>query len=71
MSREFNPITPRARALVAGIAVLAAAVVVWSVLALAGHYDDEFLRVSKAQAAAATQHAQAPKSAKGAHADHG
>ena len=71
MKREFDPITPRTRALTAGAAVIATAGIVWSVLALAGHYDDEFLQVAKAQSVVATQHAQAPVSAHAATARHG
>ena len=65
MNREFNPLTPRARLLSAGTAVLATAGIVWSVLTLAGHYDDEFLQVAKAQAAVSTPHAVAPTAAAG------
>jgi hypothetical protein len=71
MNRQYNPLAPRARILFAGMAALAAVGVVWSILALAVHYDDEFVQEAKAQPAVVTQHAQAPAAVHGAQARHG
>ena len=56
----FNPNTSRTRTLSVCAAVLATAGMAASVLALASHYDDEFLQVARAQTAISTQHAMAP-----------
>ena len=71
MNREYNPLTNRARAMSAGAAVIATAGIVLSVLGLAGHYDEQFLRVSKTQSATTVQHAQAPAAAHGNKINHG
>ena len=63
MNSPFNPIPTRTRILSAGTALLATAGLLWGVLALAGHYDDEYLQVARAQVATTTQHAQAPAAA--------
>jgi hypothetical protein len=54
MSRQYNPVARRARILFAGMAALAAVGVVWSILALAVHCDDEFVQQAKAQPAVVT-----------------
>jgi hypothetical protein len=66
MNRQYNPVTPRARAPFAGVAALAKAGMVWAVIALAVRDDDEFVREAKAQAAVVTQHALAPAAASAA-----
>ena len=71
MNGEFNPLTARARAVSAGTAVVATFATIFLVLALAGHYDDEFLQVARAQSATGTRHATAPASAHAALASHG
>ena len=57
MNREFEPIGPRARIASAASALLATGGILWSVLALAGHYDVEYLQVARAQSAAHAQQA--------------
>ena len=42
--------------LLAGTAALATAGIDWSVLALAVHYDDQYLQMARAQSAASTMH---------------
>lgn len=71
MSSEFNPITPRTSVLLLGTALLATAGTLGSVLALANHYDGDYLQVAKAQSAVATLRAQAPATAPASTAIHG
>jgi hypothetical protein len=51
LHREPKVVITGPRAMFAAIAVLAATAIVASVVALAGHYDEEFLRMARAQAA--------------------
>lgn len=68
LNREPKVITTSARALGAGIAVLAATGIVASTVALAGHYDEEFLRVSRLQAADTAAQSSAPQDGSTEHA---
>jgi hypothetical protein len=67
----YSAITARIRLVSAGTALLATAGIVCAVLALAGHYDKEFLEVARAQSASLTQHAQAPAAARAGSAGRG
>jgi hypothetical protein len=61
LNREPNVVITGARAMLAAMAVLAATGIVASIVAYAGHYDEEFLRVSKAQAAVTAAPRSAPQ----------
>jgi hypothetical protein len=69
LNRAPNSITTVPRALCAAAAVLAAVGIVSSVVALAGHYDEEFLRTARAKAAVTAQQQAAPPDASTSHAN--
>jgi hypothetical protein len=69
LNREPNAITSVPRALCAVAAMLAAVGIVASVVELAGQYDEEFLRMARAQAAVTAQRQAAPQDASTSHAN--
>jgi hypothetical protein len=68
LNREPKVAITGLRAKFAAIAVLAAMAIFASVVALAGHYDEEFLRLGEAQAALTAAQRPAPQAGSTTHA---
>ncbi len=68
LNREPNVVITGPRAMFAAIAGLAATAIVASVVALAGHYDEQFVRVNKAQAGLTAAQRSAPQDGSTPHA---